>query len=82
MNLNAADKIYSVRSAYAEPSEMFLFKPRHSKTGSTSFQMLETEMARRFKENFQLYVVQHQSIPAFLAAVTTELFSKQTLIAH
>lgn len=42
-------------------------------------QLLETEFSRTVPELIELHLLRQDSIPAFLGALTLELFSRQTL---
>ena len=41
--------------------------------------MLDTEFSRTVQDLIQMYLVQQDSIPAFLSGLTLELFSRQTM---
>lgn len=43
-------------------------------------QLLETEFSRSVPELIELHLLQQDSIPAFLSALTIELFSRQTSV--
>lgn len=47
-------------------------------SGAT-MQLLETEFSRTVPELIELHLLRQDSIPAFLSALTLELFSRQTL---
>lgn len=42
-------------------------------------QLLETEFSQTVHDLIDLHLLQQDSIPAFLSAVTLELFSRQTV---
>lgn len=44
----------------------------------SKMQLLETEFSRSVPELIELHLLQQDSIPAFLSALTIELFSRQT----
>lgn len=44
----------------------------------SKMQLLETEFSRSVPELVELHLLQQDSIPAFLSALTIELFSRQT----
>lgn len=46
----------------------------------SKMQLLETEFSRSVPELIELHLLQQDSIPAFLSAVTIELFSRQTSV--
>lgn len=46
----------------------------------SKMQLLETEFSRSVPELIELHLLQQDSIPAFLSALTIELFSRQTSI--
>lgn len=45
----------------------------------TRMQLLETEFSRTVPELIELHLLRQDSIPAFLSALTLDLFSRQTL---
>uniref|UniRef100_A0A8D0GA78 Mitotic spindle assembly checkpoint protein MAD1 n=1 Tax=Sphenodon punctatus TaxID=8508 RepID=A0A8D0GA78_SPHPU len=69
---------YRLTSMYAEHREdCLIFKASSSSGGK--MQLLETEFSRTARELIELHLLQQDSIPAFLSAVTLDLFSRQTL---
>lgn len=42
-------------------------------------QLLETEFSRTIRELIELHLLRQDSIPAFLSALTLDLFSRQTI---
>lgn len=42
-------------------------------------QLLENEFSRTVRELIELHLLHQDSIPAFLSALTLELFSRQTI---
>uniref|UniRef100_A0AAY4C4G2 Mitotic spindle assembly checkpoint protein MAD1 n=1 Tax=Denticeps clupeoides TaxID=299321 RepID=A0AAY4C4G2_9TELE len=72
---------YRLTSVYAEHMEdSLLFKVRTGALGSGSMQLLETEFSRSLKEMVELHLFHQNSIPAFLSAVTLDLFSRVTTV--
>lgn len=49
-------------------------------TPEHQMEMIETSFSHRFKDAMDAYLHRGQSIPAFLAGITLDLFSKQTQI--
>lgn len=45
----------------------------------TKMQLLETEFSRTVPELIELHLLRQDSIPAFLSALTLDLFSRQTV---
>ncbi|XP_014243326.1 mitotic spindle assembly checkpoint protein MAD1 [Cimex lectularius] len=69
------NKIFRVTSLYAESQEHhLLFK----KSNSGEMEMLETEFSKTLSELIDLILIQHNSIPVFLASLTIDLFKRQT----
>uniref|UniRef100_A0A670JXJ9 Mitotic spindle assembly checkpoint protein MAD1 n=1 Tax=Podarcis muralis TaxID=64176 RepID=A0A670JXJ9_PODMU len=67
---------YRLTSVYAERGEdCLIFKA----TPHAKMQLLETEFSRTVQELIDLHLLQQDSIPAFLSAVTLDLFSRQTV---
>lgn len=67
---------YRLSSVYAEHmDDSLLFK----KSSNGSMQLMETEFSKTLGEMISLHLHHQKSIPAFLSAVTLELFSRQTL---
>ncbi|XP_041642290.1 mitotic spindle assembly checkpoint protein MAD1 [Cheilinus undulatus] len=68
---------YRLTSVYAEHmDDSLLFK----KSSSGSMQLMETEFSKTLGEMVALHLHHQKSLPAFLSAVTLELFSRQTTI--
>ncbi|KAF6736466.1 Mitotic spindle assembly checkpoint protein MAD1 [Oryzias melastigma] len=68
---------YRLTSVYAEHmDDSLLFK----KGSSGSMQLMETEFSKTLGEMVDLHLHHQKSIPAFLSAVTLDLFSRQTTI--
>ncbi|XP_071426971.1 mitotic spindle assembly checkpoint protein MAD1 isoform X3 [Pithys albifrons albifrons] len=69
---------YRLSSIYAEhQGDCLLFKASSSSGGK--MQLLETEFSRTIGELIELHLLHQDSIPAFLSALTLELFSRQTI---
>ncbi|XP_050173373.1 mitotic spindle assembly checkpoint protein MAD1 isoform X1 [Myiozetetes cayanensis] len=69
---------YRLSSIYAEhQGDCLLFKASSSSGGK--MQLLETEFSRTIRELIDLHLLHQDSIPAFLSALTLELFSRQTI---
>ncbi|XP_014378691.1 mitotic spindle assembly checkpoint protein MAD1-like [Alligator sinensis] len=69
---------YRLTSIYAEhQGDCLLFKASSSSGGK--MQLLETEFSRTVRELIDLHLLHQDSIPAFLSAVTLDLFSRQTM---
>ncbi|XP_066129625.1 mitotic spindle assembly checkpoint protein MAD1 isoform X3 [Saccopteryx bilineata] len=69
---------YRLTSMYAEHKDDCLVFKATGPSGSR-MQLLETEFSRTVPELIALHLLQQDSIPAFLSALTLELFSRQTL---
>lgn len=68
---------YRLTSVYAEHmDDSLLFK----KGSNGSMQLMETEFSTTLDEMVALHLHHQKSIPAFLSAVTLDLFSKQTTV--
>ncbi|XP_069024425.1 mitotic spindle assembly checkpoint protein MAD1 [Embiotoca jacksoni] len=68
---------YRLSSVYAEHmDDCLLFK----KGSKGSMQLMETEFSKTLGEMVALHLHHQKSIPAFLSAVTLDLFSRQTTI--
>uniref|UniRef100_A0A674PJ29 Mitotic spindle assembly checkpoint protein MAD1 n=1 Tax=Takifugu rubripes TaxID=31033 RepID=A0A674PJ29_TAKRU len=68
---------YRLTSVYAEHmDDSLLFK----KGSNGSMQLMETEFSKTLGEMVSLHLHHQKSIPAFLSAVTLDLFSRQTTI--
>ncbi|KAJ7403627.1 hypothetical protein WISP_150134 [Willisornis vidua] len=50
-----------------------------SSSSGGKMQLLETEFSRTIGELIELHLLHQDSIPAFLSALTLELFSRQTI---
>ncbi|XP_070616343.1 mitotic spindle assembly checkpoint protein MAD1-like [Erythrolamprus reginae] len=69
---------YRLKSIYAEHREdCLIFKT--SRSSGAKMQLLETEFSQTVRDLIDLHLLQQDSIPAFLSAVTLELFSRQTV---
>ncbi|KAM6423665.1 mitotic spindle assembly checkpoint protein MAD1 isoform 2-T2 [Liasis olivaceus] len=69
---------YRLTSVYAEHREdCLIFKA--SRSSGAKMQLLETEFSQTVRELIDLHLLQQDSIPAFLSAVTLDLFSRQTV---
>lgn len=71
---------YRLSSVYAEHMDDFLLFKSTGEVGSGSMQLMETCFSRRVPEMVELHLHHQRSIPAFLAAVTLDLFSRQTVV--
>uniref|UniRef100_A0A671FKX5 Mitotic spindle assembly checkpoint protein MAD1 n=1 Tax=Rhinolophus ferrumequinum TaxID=59479 RepID=A0A671FKX5_RHIFE len=69
---------YRLTSMYAEHKDDCLIFKATGPSGTT-MQLLETEFSRTVPELIELHLLRQDSIPAFLSALTLELFSRQTL---
>lgn len=69
---------YRLTSMYAEHKDDCLVFKATGPSGTT-MQLLETEFSRTVPELIELHLLRQDSIPAFLSALTLELFSRQTL---
>lgn len=69
---------YRLTSMYAERKEDCLIFKATGPSGAT-MQLLETEFSRTVPELIELHLLGQDSIPAFLSALTLELFSRQTV---
>ncbi|XP_036391047.1 mitotic spindle assembly checkpoint protein MAD1 [Megalops cyprinoides] len=69
---------YRLTSVYAEHmDDSLLFKASGPAGGN--MQLLETDYSRTLRELVELHLFHQNSIPAFLSAVTLDLFSRQTM---
>ncbi|XP_062999701.1 mitotic spindle assembly checkpoint protein MAD1 [Elgaria multicarinata webbii] len=69
---------YRLSSVYAEHREdCLIFKA--SRSSGAKMQLLETEFSQSVHELIDLHLHRQDSIPAFLSAVTLDLFSRQTV---
>ncbi|XP_021267781.1 mitotic spindle assembly checkpoint protein MAD1 isoform X1 [Numida meleagris] len=69
---------YRLTSIYAEhQGDCLLFKASSPSGGK--MQLLENEFSRTIRELIELHLLHQDSIPAFLSALTLELFSRQTI---
>ncbi|XP_064818220.1 mitotic spindle assembly checkpoint protein MAD1-like [Oncorhynchus masou masou] len=73
---------YRLTSVYAEHmDDSLLFKASGGAVGSGgSMQLMETDFSRTLREMVDLHLHHQKSIPAFLSAVTLDLFSRQTTV--
>uniref|UniRef100_A0A8L0DUH1 Mitotic spindle assembly checkpoint protein MAD1 n=1 Tax=Oncorhynchus mykiss TaxID=8022 RepID=A0A8L0DUH1_ONCMY len=73
---------YRLTSVYAEHmDDSLLFKSSGGAVGSGgSMQLMETDFSRTLREMVDLHLHHQKSIPAFLSAVTLDLFSRQTTV--
>ncbi|XP_036167844.1 mitotic spindle assembly checkpoint protein MAD1 isoform X4 [Myotis myotis] len=69
---------YRLTSMYAERQDDCLVFKATGPAG-TRMQLLETEFSRTVPELIELHLLRQDSIPAFLSALTLDLFSRQTL---
>lgn len=69
---------YWLTSMYAERQDDCLVFKATGPAG-TRMQLLETEFSRTVPELIELHLLRQDSIPAFLSALTLDLFSRQTL---
>lgn len=69
---------YRLTSMYAEHKDDCLVFKATGPSGTT-MQLLETEFSRTVPELIELHLLRQDSIPAFLSALTLDLFSRQTL---
>lgn len=69
---------YRLTSMYAEHQDDCLIFKATGPSGAT-MQLLETAFSRTVPELIELHLLRQDSIPAFLSALTLELFSRQTL---
>ncbi|KAM9555438.1 mitotic spindle assembly checkpoint protein MAD1 isoform 1-T1 [Guaruba guarouba] len=69
---------YRLTSIYAEhQGDCLLFKA--SSSSGRKMQLLENEFSRTIRELIELHLLRQDSIPAFLSALTLDLFSRQTI---
>ncbi|XP_045067648.1 mitotic spindle assembly checkpoint protein MAD1 [Coregonus clupeaformis] len=73
---------YRLTSVYAEHmDDSLLFKASGGAVASGgSMQLMETDFSRTLTEMVDLHLHHQKSIPAFLSAVTLDLFSRQTTV--
>ncbi|XP_039735475.1 mitotic spindle assembly checkpoint protein MAD1 isoform X5 [Pteropus medius] len=69
---------YRLTSMYAEHKDDCLVFKASGPSGAT-MQLLETAFSRSVPELVQLHLLAQDSIPAFLSALTLDLFSRQTV---
>ncbi|XP_024432563.2 mitotic spindle assembly checkpoint protein MAD1 isoform X3 [Desmodus rotundus] len=69
---------YRLTSMYAERKDDCLVFKATGPSGAT-MQLLETEFSRTVPELIELHLLRQDSIPAFLSALTLDLFGRQTL---
>ncbi|ESP04629.1 hypothetical protein LOTGIDRAFT_135898, partial [Lottia gigantea] len=67
---------YRLTSIYAQSLKDFLL---FQQTAEGDIQMLGTDFSEGLQELIDLYLVQQDSVPAFLSSVTLELFSQKTM---
>lgn len=67
---------YRLTPIYAENSTDHLLFKRDDRTGECS--LLETAFSSQLSDLIELHLAQQNSIPVFLSAVTTDLFSRMT----
>ncbi|XP_058425393.1 mitotic spindle assembly checkpoint protein MAD1 isoform X2 [Diceros bicornis minor] len=69
---------YRLTSMYAEhKADCLIFKA--TGPSGAKMQLLETEFSRTVQELIELHLLRQDSIPAFLSALTLDLFSRQTV---
>ncbi|VCX36590.1 unnamed protein product, partial [Gulo gulo] len=69
---------YRLTSMYAEhKADCLIFKA--TGPSGTEMQLLETAFSRSAQELIELHLLRQDSIPAFLSALTLDLFSRQTV---
>ncbi|XP_012584731.1 PREDICTED: mitotic spindle assembly checkpoint protein MAD1 isoform X2 [Condylura cristata] len=69
---------YRLTSMYAEhKNDCLIFKA--TGPSGAKMQLLETEFSRTVQELIELHLLHQDSIPAFLSALTLDLFSRQTV---
>nr|XP_023510899.1 mitotic spindle assembly checkpoint protein MAD1 isoform X11 [Equus caballus] len=73
-----AESQYRLTSLYAEHKADCLVFKATGPSGS-KMQLLETEFSRTVQELIELHLLRQDSIPAFLSALTLDLFSRQTV---
>lgn len=61
------------------PSDASPCPPQAAGPSGTKMQLLETAFSRTVPGLIELHLLQQDSIPAFLSALTLDLFSRQTL---
>ncbi|XP_063062888.1 mitotic spindle assembly checkpoint protein MAD1 [Engraulis encrasicolus] len=71
---------YRLTSVYAEHMDDTLLFKATGAVGSGSMSLLESDFSRSLQELAELHLFHQKSIPAFLSAVTLELFSRQTTV--
>ncbi|XP_054421472.1 mitotic spindle assembly checkpoint protein MAD1 isoform X2 [Pteronotus mesoamericanus] len=69
---------YRLTSMYAEHKDDCLVFKATGPSGTT-MQLLETEFSRTVPELIELHLLRQDSIPAFLGALTLDLFGRQTV---
>ena len=68
-------KIYKFSHVYAEsPNDFLMFELEENGT----MKLLETDYSKRISDLVQTFLTQYDSFPSFLAALTMDLFRKQT----
>lgn len=58
---------------------LVILSPQASSSSGGKMQLLETEFSRTIRELIELHLLRQDSIPAFLSALTLDLFSRQTI---
>ncbi|CAN8002196.1 unnamed protein product [Ixodes hexagonus] len=67
---------YKLTHVYADsPDDYLLFQ-----NGETSMNVLETDYLKRLSSLAETYLAKHDSIPAFLSALTLELFAQKSMV--
>ncbi|KQL61493.1 hypothetical protein AAES_13507 [Amazona aestiva] len=54
-------------------------REKASSSSGRKMQLLENEFSRTIRELIELHLLRQDSIPAFLSALTLDLFSRQTI---
>lgn len=68
---------YKLTNVYANSSEECLLFEL-STENEKELKLLENDYSKNLDENVQIYLVQHDSFPAFLSSLTLDLFQRQT----
>uniref|UniRef100_A0AAZ3S602 Mitotic spindle assembly checkpoint protein MAD1 n=1 Tax=Oncorhynchus tshawytscha TaxID=74940 RepID=A0AAZ3S602_ONCTS len=71
---------YRLTSVYAEHMDDSLLFKNTGPGSHGSMQLMETDFSRTLREMVDLHLHHQKSIPAFLSAVTLDLFSRQTTV--
>ncbi|KAJ8246110.1 hypothetical protein GJAV_G00263750 [Gymnothorax javanicus] len=69
----------ALRRRSGEPADTAPLKSQASGPAGGNMQLLETDFSRTLRELVELHLFHQNSIPAFLSAVTLDLFSRQTI---